>query len=207
MIGVAISFAIAVVFAIAFAVRGASWQKLAERMFAARRTGGIPAARAELDKTWKPPTRGDRVFSLRLCAMTLIGDRDGLAREVAMIDGPPRVICYHKTFGLLGLVLLGDPSAPARLAEHAEKMERELPRIMGKIKAAIREVSAIGAAVTAGPTDAIAKMRPDLYPFVTQWHKFVIWSAVVRAFERDGKTEWANNARTRLSGFDKLAVG
>ena len=193
----------AVIFGIIKAITAEGAIGQMNRVFKALRTGGLEAARSEVDKTFKPQSRPDRVFAPRYAALSLIGDRVTLEREVGAINGPIKNICLGKSYGLLGLVLVGDPTAPGKLAEHAATCERELPRMMAKIKEAVRGIATIGAGVVSGSTDSISKLRPGLFIFGTPWTKALLWDAVVRSFERDGKTEFAANARGNLAHLDR----
>jgi hypothetical protein len=174
-----------------------------KRILTAARTGGPGAARAEIDKIWKPAVRPDRPYAPRLCALALAGDRERLEREVSFIDGKLRVVCYPKTWGLLGLVLAGDPTAPQKLAEHVAQCERELPGVMKKIKEAIRDIGVIGAALAGGSSEPMRKVRAGLFPFHSEWSRALVWECVARAFERDGKLEEAKNTRERNGVFER----
>jgi len=187
---------IVVVVLIVAIVKGLSGDKM-KQVFAALRTSGVDAARAEVDKMFTP-TRNPPLAA-RFAALALIGDRSTLAREVGAASGKLRNIAYQKAWGLLGLVLLDDPSARAALAEHVALCDRELPMMMGKIKQAIRGIGTIGA----GDVDAIAKLTPGLFPFHTEWTRALTWECVARAFDRGGKPELAKNARQRLAELER----
>ena len=174
-----------------------------KRILAARRASGVEAARAEIDKAWKPAVRPDRPFGARLCALALAGDRETLAREVGFIDGKLRVVCYPKTWGLLGLVLAGDPSAPQQLADHVARCQRELPGVMKKIKEAIRDIGVIGAALAGASSEPMRNIRAGLFPFHNEWTRALVWECCARAFERDGKLEEAKNVRGRNAVFER----
>src|SRR5882724_8203842 len=156
-----------------------------KRIFGALRGGGVDAARAEIDKLFAPGRSPP--LAAWFAALALIGDRAMPAREVAAADGKLRNIAYQKAYGLLGLVLAGDPSASQQLADHAALCDRELSRVMGKIKDAIRDLAVIGAALAGGTSDPMRKVRAGLLPFHTEWTRGLVWECVARAFERDGK--------------------
>jgi hypothetical protein len=164
------------------------------KVFRALREGGVDAARSQLDGYFKPTARvGAR--APRFAALALIGDGATLAREVAAVTEPVKASCLAKAYGLLGLIVLGDPSASAQLAAHAAECERDLPRTFGKIRQAVRGIAAIGAAVPAGSTDPLTELRPGLFVFGTPWTKALLWDACARAFERDGQPQRAANTR------------
>jgi len=167
-----------------------------KRIFGALHAAGIAAARFQIDSTATlRPGQRTAALASRFAALALVGDREALTREVDAITDPVTVSCLTKAYGLVGLVLVGDERAAARLAEHAATCERELPKIQRAIRAAVRDIAAIGAGVVAGPTDAIAKLRPGLIIAATPWTKALLQEACARAFERDGKRDWATNAR------------
>jgi hypothetical protein len=176
-----------------------------QRIFGAKRAGGLEAARAALDRMWKPATRPDRAFSPRLAALALLGDREQLAREVAAIQGSARMVGYQKAYGLLGLVLVGDADAPAQLAAHAAAFERDAPALMSKVKQAVRGIAEIGAALSGGPgsIEPIQRLRPDLFAFAVPWTKALVWECCARAYERAGQADKAANCRVANGHFER----
>jgi hypothetical protein len=169
-----------------------------KRAFDAKRAGGIEAARAVIDKALTPK----RPFPERFAALALIGDRDGLVRELAALPESPRT-GYARAAGLFGLALLGDAQAPEQLANHAAAFERDAPRIFGRIKDNVKGIAAIGATLGGASSETLLKLRPGLYTMNQPWSTAMLWEACVRAFERDGKTQEASNARGHLAHLDR----
>lgn len=201
--GVIVGVVAMVVASIARAASNEGAVKQMTRVFAAHRAGGVDAARAEVDKTF-PPTQWPKLAS-RYAALALIGDRATLEREVDAIDGPLKRISYYKSVGLLACASVGDgPARANQLAEHVAICERDLPRVMSQLKKWLHGIAQVGSTLGGASSDALKGVRPGMIvPANMPWVQVLLWDAVVRSFERDGKTQEATNARANLAHLER----
>jgi hypothetical protein len=166
-----------------------------KRAFEAKRAGGAPAARAVIDKALKRP------YPVRFAALALLGDREALERELPSLD--PVKQGYARAAALLGLAMLGDTARFAELTAHAEAFARDAPKMWSRIKDNVKGIARIGGYLAGGSTDGLEKERPGMYAMNQPWLAALLWEASVRAFERDGKSALAANARQHLAHLDR----
>ena len=188
--GALIGAVVGIVVFIIRSIAGGNAATLMKQAFAARKTGGLQAARAVIDGRLKAQ------YGNRYAAFTLIEDRDTLEREVATLDPIKRG--YSKAVALLGLISLGDTARVPELTAFAQQFDKDAPKMWGRIKKAVHGLAAIGRVLGGAPSTELDKLKPDEIAMMEAWCKTLVCELIGRAYERDGRTDLAGNIRTRI---------
>jgi len=134
-------------------------RKLLTKVLAALARGGPTAARAQLD-TSVPPTQELKLRDIdkqrqRMACLAIIGDVEGLAREIELHQGPLTAVVQVNRVGHLGLALRSQGEqrdrAIAALDEIATRMEREGGALMGMVKKQTRAIATVGRGLLGQP--------------------------------------------------------
>lgn len=188
----------AVVGVIVFIIRSianAGDEKVFKEALLARKTGGIAAARAVVDRKFPKP------YPQRSAALYFIGDREGLEQELGR-NGQVK-LGFARAYTLLGLIALGDTARAQQLTDHAASYERDAPAMFKALKKKVNAIAALGRVVAGAPSTEIDKLNVHDVGMRVGWLTTMLWDIVARVFERDARTELAQGARLRLQGFDK----
>ena len=180
---------------VAMVVRGVASGNAAaalEEALAARRTGGIEAARAVLDPKLK------RGMAQRYAGLALIDDRAAIEAELGALADPIKQ-GHAKAIAFLALGVLGEPRALQDLAAHAAAFARDAPKLWKLPRAAVRDIATLGTVVQGAPSSAADKVKPDVAALQDAWVKLFLWDVTARGFERDGRADVAASARTRTA--------
>lgn len=193
--GALIGLVVGVVMVIVRSIQGGNAAAALAQALAARRSGGLAAARAVLDPKLK------RGFAQRAAGFALIDDRESIEAELASLTDPVKQ-GHARAVALLALGVLGDPRRLQELASLAEQFERDAPRMWKLPKQAVRDIATLGRVVAGAPSSELDKVKPDVAALQDAWVKLFLWDVTARGFERDGRADVAANARTRTKALD-----
>src|SRR5438552_1857401 len=134
-------------------------------VFAALGTGGIPAARAELDKVWPAAAKNAIDVRQRWAVLAFLGDGEGLHRELAARGGEGiRWRALAEPVGWIGLAWLGHDAADASKQSNdvANRFTAESSTTTKNMAKAAKAMAAIAQALAGGDIDVMAKGAPLL---------------------------------------------
>ncbi|HSN27753.1 MAG TPA: hypothetical protein VLT45_15785, partial [Kofleriaceae bacterium] len=162
--GALIGLVVGIAMVIVRSIQGGNAAVALKQALAARRTGGIAAARAVLDPKLK------RGHAQRAAGFALIDDRESIEAELGSLTDPVKQ-GHARAVALLALGALGDHRRLQELASLAEQFERDASRMWKLMKTAVRDIATIGRVLAGAPSSELDKVKPDVAALQDAWVK------------------------------------